>query len=415
MSRNRWHPAWTIVAITAAILLLSSGVRSAPGVLILPFEHEFGWGRSSISLAISLGLVLFGLTGPIAGALIDRHGPRRIMLGGVALIAVSSGLGALIAVPWHLYLTWGALSGIGTGIIGSVLGATVANRWFVAQRGLVLGIFGAATSAGQLVFIPLLMALVTDAGWRTSVWLLAVLAGLAMLPAWWLMRDAPADVGLLPYGATAALPPATRSHGGVMHRAIRTPAFWLLSATFFVCGATSNGLIGTHLIPHAIEHGIGQSTAAGALALMGAMNFVGTIASGWLTDRYSPRRLLAVYYGVRGLSLLGLPWVTDPAGLMLFAILFGLDYIATVPPTSALVADIFGREHVGRVFGWVFCAHQIGAALAAWAGGAARERIGDYAAAFIVAGVMAITAAVLASRISRAPAVARAPDPARSA
>ena len=403
MTRVRMHPAWIIVVITASVLLLSSGVRSAPGVLILPFEYEFGWSRTDISLAVSLGLVLFGLTGPVAGALIDRHGPRRSMLVGIVLIAVSSGLGALIEAPWQLYLTWGALSGIGTGIIGSVLGATVANRWFVAKRGLVLGIFGAATSAGQLIFIPLLMALVIDAGWRASSWLLAILAGLMVLPAWWLMRDTPADVGGLPYGAAEAVPPAARPRTGVMHRAIRTPAFWLLAATFFVCGATSNGLVGTHLIPHAIEHGIGQSVAAGALALMGAMNVVGTIASGWLTDRYPPRRLLAVYYGFRGLSLLGLPWVNDPLGLMLFAVLFGLDYIATVPPTSALVADLFGRENVGTVFGWVFCAHQIGAALAAWAGGAAREYVGDYGGAFVVAGVMALTAAVLAIRISRTP------------
>ena len=265
--------------------------------------------------------------------------------------------------------------------------------------------FGASTSAGQLLFVPGLMLMATSLGWRTSSLVLGGLALLAIIPLAIWMRNDPADLHLTPLGAPLHTTPARSSGGesGVMRRALRSVEFWLLAGTFFICGATSTGLIGTHLIPHAYDHGIPQTTAAGLLALMGAMNFAGTLGSGWLTDRYDPRKLLAVYYGFRGLSLLFLPFVTEPWGLAAFSILFGLDYIATVPPTTALVADNFGRRNVGTVYGWVFCSHQIGAALAAWGGGLARDALGSYGLAFLIAGALALAGALLALRISRGP------------
>jgi predicted MFS family arabinose efflux permease len=279
----------------------------------------------------------------------------------------------------------------------------VANRWFVARRGLVLGIFGAATSAGQLIFLPAIVGLTHLIGWRGVTLALAGLAGLLMPAVLLLMRDSPADLGQAPYGLRAA--PATSgprpSAAAVMGAAVRSPSFWLLAGTFFICGVTSNGLIGTHFVPYAIEYGVPEVTAAGTLALMGMMNFVGTLGSGYLTDRYDPRVLLACYYGFRGVSLLILPFVHGPLGLAVFAVIFGLDYIATVPPTTALVADSFGRQNVGTVFGWVFCAHQVGAALAAWLGGVARESLGSYSVAFLAAGVMAGIAVVMSLRIRR--------------
>jgi MFS family permease len=403
---ERLYYGWVIVAVTAVTLLVSAGVRSAPGVFLTSLQGDMGWSVATISFAVSIGLLLFGLVGPLTGWLIDRFGPRVALLGGILLIVASMVVSARMTALWQLNLFWGALSGIGTGIAGSVLGAAVASRWFVARRGLVIGIFGAATSAGQLIFVPLLAALEGAIGWRGSILVLAGAAAVLLLPILLLMRDDPADLGLHPFGADGAAPrsPAARSEGGIMRRAVRVPEFWLLAGSFFICGATSNGLIGTHLIAHAHDHGIAKGTAAGVLALMGTMNFVGTIASGWLTDRYNPRRLLAWYYGFRGLSLLLLPFVSSLGGLAVFAVLFGLDYIATVPPTTALVADIFGRRNVGTVFGWVFCAHQIGAALAAWLGGVARELTGDYGVAFLAAGLLAITAAALSLRIGRVPA-----------
>jgi sugar phosphate permease len=405
MIGKRFYYGWVVVGVTAVTLLVSAGVRSAPGVFLNSLEADLGWSLAAISFAVSIGLLLFGLVGPLTGWLMDRFGPRLVMLGGIALIAASMVTSARMTALWQLNLFWGALSGIGTGVVGSVLGATVANRWFVARRGLVVGIFGAATSAGQLVFVPLLAWLESTIGWRSSVMVLAGAAALLLAPVLLLMRDDPADMGLRPYGGAPAEPgPVARdAAGGVMRRALRVPEFWLLAGSFFICGATSNGLIGTHLIAHAHDHGISKGTAAGMLALMGTMNFFGTIASGWLTDRYNPRKLLACYYAFRGVSLFLLPFVSNLGGLAVFAVLFGLDYIATVPPTTALVADIFGRKNVGTVFGWVFCAHQIGAALAAWLGGLAHVMTGSYGLAFLTAGVLAITAALLALRIGGAP------------
>jgi MFS family permease len=400
---SRLYYGWIVVAITALTLIISAGVRSAPGVLVVPLQEDLGWSRGTISFAVSIGLVLFGLGGPFSGLLINRWGPRRVMLIGLLLMSLSMVLSAQMTQIWQLNLFWGALSGVGTGVVALVLGATVATRWFVARRGLVTGIFGAATSAGQLIFYPLLVALVDAFGWRASVLIMAVLAGVIIVPLLLFMRNAPADLGLQPYGATENPIPASPAGGasGIMRAALATPAFWLLTITFFICGATSNGLVGTHFIPHVGDHGISQGVAANMLALMGAMNFVGTIGSGWLTDRYDPRKLLAIYYGFRGLSLLFLPFVTSYWGLAAFAILFGLDYIATVPPTTALVADTFGRKHVGIVFGWIFCAHQIGAAGAAWLGGVAYDVLGSYGSAFLAAGVLAVTAAGLSLLIGR--------------
>lgn len=410
MEKRSFFYGWVVVAVTAATLMISAGVRSAPGVFLLPLHNDLGWSRGTVSFAVSLGLVLFGLAGPVCGWLMDRFGPRLLMLGGLLVVALSMGLSALMTELWQLNLFWGALSGIGTGMVSTVLGAAVANRWFIARRGIVTGVFGAATSAGQLVFVPLLMLLVREQGWRTSSLWLAGAALVLLLPIFVLMRNDPADVGQRPFGVSSSDPAPVRqqAEAGVMGRAIRSPEFWLLSGTFFVCGATSNGLIGTHLIPYAVDCGIPDGFAAGALALMGTMNFIGTIGSGYLTDRIDPRKLLAVYYGFRGLSLFMLPFVQNQVGLTVFAILFGLDYIATVPPTTMLVANTFGRRNVGTVFGWVFCAHSLGASLAAWLGGVARDTFGSYGLAFLVAGGIAIAAAGLALRINRAAPPVRA-------
>ena len=383
-----------------AAVFLSAGVRSAPGVFLLPMEQDLGLSRSSVSLAVSIGLLVYGLSAPFSGKLIDNHGARVVAVAGLIVVAGSMALSAFAQNAVHLSLYFGLLSGIGTGLLGSVLGATIAARWFVKRRGLVIGIFGAATSAGQLVFLPLLASLTTGIGWRTTSLWIAVGAALLILPVAAVVRNDPARLGLPPYGGTVPVAPA-RPDRTVMRRALRSGDFWLLVATFGVCGLTSNGIVGTHFIAHAVEHGFTEAVAAGTLAVMGAFNFVGTIASGWLTDRFDPRRLLMTYYGFRGLSLFIIPIIHDRVGLAAFAVLFGLDYIATVPPTVALAADRFGRENVGTVYGWVFASHQTGAALAAWGGGFIRQESGSYTAAFVVAGMMAVMAGAAALLIRR--------------
>ncbi|WP_240740933.1 MFS transporter [Deinococcus sp. Arct2-2] len=397
--------AGIIVAITIAALLLAAGARSAPGVFLKPMEVGTGFGLTTLSAAVSVGLLMFGLGAPLSGYLMDRHGPRRVATFGLLLVALSFGLSAFIQTQAHLFILWGVLSGLGTGLVGSVLGATVAARWFQTQRGLVTGVFGAATSAGQLMFIPLLTLAAQGAGWRLASAGIGLLA-LLLTPLFWaLLRDRPAEVGLgmdgRPLDPTAPVIVPAKPDGGVMRRALRSRDFWLLSVTFLVCGATSNGIIGTHFIAYCGDLGLTAGYAAGMLALMGAFNFVGTLGSGYLTDRVDPRLLLAGYYAFRGLSLLALPLLPPGTGLFFFAVLFGLDYIATVPPTVALTARTFGTANVGTVYGWVFFSHQLGAASATALGGLARESLGTYGPAFLAAGVLAILAAGLALGVTR--------------
>jgi sugar phosphate permease len=403
--RSTFFYGWIVVAVTAIVVLVTAGVRSAPGAFLLTMTTEPGWSTASVSFAAAAGLVVFGLSGPLSGWLMARIGVRAVVLASLAITGAALIATSLVREIWQLTVAFGLVSGLGTGLVASVLGPTVATRWFVHNRGLVTGILGASTSTGQLIFFPLLTALAVTVGWRTGAVVLGVLALALVLPVILWVRDDPADVGARPLGVTeGAIAPSRRSDPGVMRRAVRTSDFWFLAGTFFVCGATSNGLVGQHFIPHAVDHGFTAVAASGALAVMGLFNFVGTIASGWLTDRVDPRRLLLVYYGFRGVSLLFLPFIHDAVSIGAFAILFGLDYIATVPPTVALVADRFGRHNVGIVYGWVFAAHMLGAAIAAWVAGIVRENVGDYTAAFVAAGWIAIVAGFAALAIRRPPA-----------
>lgn len=413
--------AFLIVAVTFLVLLAAAGVRAAPGVLIKPLEAEFGWDRASISLAIAVSILAFGLGAPLSGGLIDRFGPKRVMLGGLVLIVGGLVPLALMTDLWQLHLFWGVVTGLGTGAVTNVLGATVALRWFRTHRGVVLGAFAAASSAGQLIFIPSLQAVVLDAGWRTAVGGMAAILGLTLLPVLLLMRDRPSDVGQPAYGATGdaaaeAADQAEAVRSTPLREAARNRDFWLLAGSFFICGYTSNGLIGTHLIPHAVEHGFTEVTAASAVALMGTMNIIGTMASGWLTDRYDNRRLLAMYYGFRAISIAALPFILEIPMLFLFAIVYGLDWIATVPPTANLTARIFGRGSLGTIYGWIFFSHMVGAAIAAFLGGLFRDVYGDYHAIFISAALIGFVAVLMASRISvgglTRPADVLAPTPA---
>jgi sugar phosphate permease len=403
--RRTYFYGWVVVAVTAVVLVATAGVRASPGAFLVSMQSEPGWTTGALSFAAAIGILTYGLAGPISGRLMAAIGIRAVALLSLAITAAALLVSAFVREIWLLTLFFGLLAGLGSGLVASVLGPTIANRWFVKDRGLVVGIFGASGSAGQLLFFPILTTLAVTAGWRVGALVMAAVAVVLVIPTVVWLRNDPADVGQRPRGAEPGVPiaPAPRADPGVMRRALRSSDFWFLAATFFVCGATSNGLIGVHFISHAVEHGFAAPMAAGALAVMGAFNFIGTIASGWLTDRRDPRRLLLIYYGFRGVSLLFLPFVHDSIGIMAFSILFGLDYIATVPPTVALVADAFGRHNVGVVYGWVFAAHQLGAAIAAFAAGIIREHVGDYTAAFVAAGWIAIVAGFAALAIRRRP------------
>ena len=415
-ARAGLHYGWIVVAVTFPTMLVAAGLRASAGVVIKPWEAEFGWNRAAISTIIAVSWIAYGVANPLVGRLIDRFGPRRVTLASIGLATVGALGTALVREPWQLYLVWGVAVGLGSGGAANVLAATVANRWFASRRGLVTGILGGGSSAGQLVFLPTLMALTLAHGWRSGLVLLAALLGFLILPLVYLfLRDQPADVGLRPYGAAAESGAAAASAGGRAVRAtsigaaVRTADFWLLAGSFFICGYTTNGLIGTHLIPHAVEHGIPEVATAGALGLMGMMNILGTIASGMLVDRYDARRLLACYYTFRGLSLFLLPFVQDVGMLSVFAVIYGLDWLATVPPTINLTADRFGRQSVGAIYGWISLSHQIGGAIAAFLGGYVYIWLGNYNAAFLSAGVTAVIAAGLALNVRRSRMPATAP------
>jgi sugar phosphate permease len=399
------HYAWLIVIVTFVTLITTAGFRATPGVLIVPLQHEYGWSRGTISIAISIGLLFFGLIAPFAAALMDRFGVRRVMLIALAVIATGASLTTIMNAPWQLDLLWGVLVGGGTGAVGVPLAATVANRWFSTRRGLVTGILTASNASGQMVFLPALAWLATAYGWRWAAVSVAVLAMLVVFPVVaFFVRDRPQSMGLEPYGATEPVPVPERSahpfrpawHGLTM--GMRSGTFWLLSSSFFICGLSTNGLIGTHLIPAAIDHHMTAVTGASLLALMGLFDVIGTTSSGWLTDRLDPRHLLAWYYALRGLAVIALP-VAFGSGyaLVAFAVFYGLDWVATVPPTVAITADTFGRERVGIVFGWIFASHQFGAGAA----GASRGWFGTYTYAFVAAGVLCLVASGLSLRIGR--------------
>lgn len=412
LARGRLHYAWIVAGVTFLVLLSAAGIRSTPGVLIIPLEKEFGWTRATISLAVSVNLLLYGLFGPFAAALMDRFGVRRVMMASLSFVAAGVGLTTFMRAPWQLVALWGIVVGLGTGTMALMLGAYVANRWFSERRGLVTGLLTASAATGQLIFLPTLAAAVVGHGWRAAALIVSAVA-LALVPLIGVfMRNDPSDVGLRPYGAGHEAPPSRASAGGNPFAAalsslavgFRSREFWLLAASFYICGASTNGLIGTHLIPASMEHGIAEVTAASLLAGIGVFDVVGTTVSGWLTDRWDSRYLLCWYYGLRGLSLLLLPYAlgTQFLPLAAFAVFYGLDWVATVPPTVRLTADIFGRRTVGVMFGWISAAHQLGAATAAFGAGALRTWLGSYQLAFMTSGLLCLLAAGLVIRIGQA-------------
>jgi predicted MFS family arabinose efflux permease len=399
----RIHPAWWVAAVTFLALVGAAGFRAVPGVLMNPLHDEFGWSISTISLAAAVNMALYGITAPFAAALMERFGIRPVVTAALVVVAAGSGLTVFMTASWQLILCWGVLVGLGTGAMALALVATVTGRWFVARRGLVSGVLTAAGAAGGLVFLPLVSQLADAYGWRPAALAVAISA-LAVAPlVVWLLRDRPRDLGVAPYGGTPAddVDPVRSGAARLALRALadaaRTKGFWYLAAGMMICGATTMGLIQPHFVPAAHDHGMPQTMAAGLLALVGIFDVAGTIASGWLTDRVDPRYLLLVYYVLRGLSLLALPALFGPdiqANMLAFIVFYGLDWVATIPPTMALCRELFGAA-APVVFGWVFASHQVGAAAMALGAGIVRDELGAYDMAWYAGGALCVVAGAL--------------------
>lgn len=397
--------AFVVTGVIFVCLLVAAGMRGTPGVLLLPLQQSFGWSRAVISASAAIGIFFYGLMGPFAAALMESIGLRRTVIGALALLSASIGASLLMTEPWQLMLTWGFLSGISGGCVAIVLGAVVVNRWFSARRGLMMGLLTASTATGNLIFVPFLANIAEHGGWQPVVMTVSI-ACAALIPfVYLLVPEQPSSIGQLPFGADPSTPIAPPRHGGAMisnafgalGRAIHKPAFWYLFGTFFICGFTTNGLVGTHLIALCNDHGIPESKAANLMALMGFFDLFGTTLSGWLTDRFDARKLLFMYYALRGLSLIYLPYSDFSVySLAIFGIFYGLDWIATVPPTLRLATDAFGNSDAAVVFGWIAAGHQLGAACASFFGGYLRTVQGDYLDAFVIAGLTGVGAALIA-------------------
>jgi MFS family permease len=395
----RW--AATVAGITFIALLVAAALRSAPSVLMLPLQLHFGWDRATVSLTAAVGIFLYGFVGPFAAALMMSFGIRRTMIAGLSLMAAATFASQWMTESWQFLISWGVLSGIGSGAITSVLGAAVVNRWFAKRQGLVMGLLSASTATGSLIFLPAMAALTSGGAWKPVV-LVVSIACLAVIPlVLFFVPERPGDVGARRFGEALDAPdpeagkprPTPALAISALVRASRRPTFWLLFGTFFVCGLTTNGLVGVHMIAFCGDHGIAPVAAAGLLTTMGMFDLVGTTASGWLTDRFDPKRLLFIYYSLRGLSLLALPFIKfDAMSLGLFAVFYGLDWIATVPPTVALTNRVFGSRDAPVIFGWILVGHQIGAAVAAFGAGIIRTQMGSYSLAFLIAGSFAVVA-----------------------
>ena len=411
MAKQKIHPGWIAVTVTFFTLMASAGYRSAPSVLIVPLEDAFGWSRSQISLAVSINVLLFGLVAPFAAALMERFTVRKVVMSALLLVSVSATSTIFMNQPWHLWALWGVGVGVGAGSMALVFAATVANRWFVARKGIVVGALTAATASGQLVFLPLLSHFALTYGWKSVSLTVGGAAALIVPFIFFFLKEKPEDIGVTPFGAPEDWQPAPKSDlsaGRIaidtILRASRSRDFWILWGTFFVCGLSTNGLIGTHFIPAAHDHGMIETVAASLLALVGVFDVIGTIFSGWLTDRIDPRRLLFFYYGLRGLSLFLLPSIlfsTMHPSTLVFVIFYGLDWVATVPPTLMLCRIVLGNQRSAVVYGWVFVGHQVGASVAAIGAAVLRVKLGDYALAFYISATMCLVAALAVLQIAK--------------
>jgi predicted MFS family arabinose efflux permease len=409
VTSKRVHYAWVVLAVMFTAMLAVVGVRAAPGVMILPLQRAFGWDVGTISAAISINIMLLGLTGPFLTGLIEVVGLKRTILGCLVVLLAGTGLSTFMTSPWQLFLTWGVMVGVGVGAGAIGISGAIANRWFAKRTAFAMGLLTAANAAGQLIFLPLLALLAEYYGWQGVALALTATVGVMIVLVVVMLPEAPASLGLPAYGAATIAAPEPRQGNpfavalAALGRAVRSVDFWLLSVSFAVCGFSTNGLVNTHFIAYCADNRISEVHGAGLLALIGVFSLIGSAGSGWLCDRYNPRVLLFWYYGLRGLSLVALPFTSfDVVSLSIFSIFYGLDWVATGPATFAITNAVFGRRDAPVIVAWIYVGHQVGGALAAIGAGAVRSLTGGYLLAFVASGIACFLAALLVLRVARA-------------
>ena len=413
---KRIHYSWVILIITFFSIIVAGIIRSSSGVFIVPFENEYGWDRSVISLAFAVSLFLYGLSGPFMAALIEVLGLKKMMVLGMSTLLAGICLTFFMEHEWQLMLIWGMIIGLGSGVFLTVLSPYVANRWFEKRRGLAVGILTASTATGQLILLPVLAIIIENYSFKWALGLIVFLSLIMLLIILFFMKNTPKEVGLLPYGTEEEIKEeaAVQKKNPIgmafrsLNEAVRVKEFWLLAGSFFICGLSTNGLIGTHFISYCISFGLPVVTAASLLSFMGIFDLIGTTLSGWLSDRFDNRWLLFWYYGLRGASLVLLPIALKEGTitlLIIFSVFYGLDWIATVPPTISISRQVFGVEKSGIVYGWIFASHQAGAAVAAYGGGLIFKVFNSYTWAFFLAGIFCLLGSLFVILIKRQKAV----------
>ncbi|MBO8178586.1 MAG: MFS transporter [Bacillus sp. (in: Bacteria)] len=402
---NRIHYSWIILIITFFSIIVAGIVRSSSGVFIVPFENEFGWDRSVISLAFAISLFLYGISGPFMAALIEAFGLKKMMMAAMVTLLTGIVLTFFMQQSWHLILIWGIIIGLGSGLFLTVLSPYVANRWFEKRRGLAVGILTASTATGQLILLPVLAIVIENYSWRWAIGLILLLSIIMLVIILLFMKNSPREVGIFPYGLEEEPKETTvvqKKNPIViafqsLFEAVKVKEFWLLAGSFFICGLSTSGLIGTHFVSYCISYGIPVVTAASLLSFMGIFDLIGTTISGWLSDRLDNRWLLFWYYGLRGASLVLLTYALKEGSIILlviFSVFYGLDWIATVPPTISISRQVFGIEKSGIIYGWIFASHQAGAAVAAYGGGLIYKIFNSYTWAFFLAGIFCLLASL---------------------
>ncbi|NRG26617.1 MFS transporter [Bacillus circulans] len=398
--KRTFHYAWIIVFVTFLTFLAVQGVRLSFGAFVEPWETEFSMNRGTISLISTLSFVIYGLSQPLIGRLVDKLGARLILSFSTFLVGISIFLTAFVTHPWQLFFLYGIMVSLGVGGASNVAATVVVTNWFNEKRGLAFGIMEAGFGAGQMLLVPGSLLLIHLLNWKMTVFILGAFLVLFVFPIVLLfLRNHPKEKGLVPIGGEIAeddsVPKKTLDTNTSIWNVFLKRQFWFLILPFAICGFTTTGLMDTHLIPFSHDHGFSTSVTSAAVSILAGFNIIGILLSGIIADRWSSRKMLFLLYGIRALSIAILLSSHNSTLLLIFAVIFGLVDFATVAPTQLLATQYFEEYSIGFILGWLFLSHQIGSALGAYLPGFFYNETGSYTISFYFSIIILVGAAIL--------------------